>query len=537
MAWSVSPIVYSSVLVTALLINTLSYCSAENVYCVTPTATSCSSCPQKSTYCATLSKYAQEAKKYFTSNTTVLMLLGEHVLDTDIMVVNVSRLTMYGETSSGNRAMVVCSGSVRLNFESMLEFRIYSLVFSSCSRKYDIPPGGSYVLLLESIQYAELVNCSFHNNLGTAILANNTNVIVSGNSTFAHNHCEFGFCTGGGSITALRSRLTFTGNTTFLGNNAIYNGGGAIYASDNTIISFNGTSNFISNSAYDGGAIYTIDNTMLSFNGTNYFINNSAYNGAGGAICTLTNAVLSFVGTNKFINNSAYKSLGGAIYTADNISLSFDGTSNFISNSAYDGGAIYTSYNSEISFIGTNNFTSNSAADGDDGGGAIYATDNTALSFSGTNQFTTNSASNDGGGGGGAIYASDNTVFIFNGTNNFISNSADYSDGGAIYTSSSTVFSFNGTSNFINNSAAGGNGGALCADMNVILTFNGTINFIKNGHNIVTIDILVTHTCCGGGMYLGLKSAFFIYPHSYMYWENNHASVGGGLSMLMMLAL
>ena len=33
------------VFVAALLTNTLSYCSSEKVYCVTPTATSCLSCP------------------------------------------------------------------------------------------------------------------------------------------------------------------------------------------------------------------------------------------------------------------------------------------------------------------------------------------------------------------------------------------------------------------------------------------------------------------------------------------------------------
>ena len=62
-----------TVLVAALLINTLSYCSAENVYCITPTATSCSSCPRNN-HCATLSEYAQEAEMYFTSNTTMVFL-------------------------------------------------------------------------------------------------------------------------------------------------------------------------------------------------------------------------------------------------------------------------------------------------------------------------------------------------------------------------------------------------------------------------------------------------------------------------------
>ena len=109
------------VLVAALLMNTLSHCSAENVYCVIPNATSCSSCPHN-THCATLSEYAQEAERYFTSNTIMVFLPGDHVLGTNITVTNVTRLTLCGE-SSGKRATVVCSGSVGLSFTSMVEFK------------------------------------------------------------------------------------------------------------------------------------------------------------------------------------------------------------------------------------------------------------------------------------------------------------------------------------------------------------------------------------------------------------------------------
>jgi len=52
------------ILVTALLISTLSYCSAENVYCVTPTDTSCSSCPHNN-HCTTLSEYAKKSSSIF----------------------------------------------------------------------------------------------------------------------------------------------------------------------------------------------------------------------------------------------------------------------------------------------------------------------------------------------------------------------------------------------------------------------------------------------------------------------------------------
>ena len=123
MAQSVSFIV----LVAALLINILSYCSAENVYCVTSTATSCSSCPHNSTNCATLSEYAQEAELYFTSNTNMVFLPGDHVLDRNITVAKVTRLTMCGDSSSGNIATIVRNGSVGFSFTNVVDFNIYSL--------------------------------------------------------------------------------------------------------------------------------------------------------------------------------------------------------------------------------------------------------------------------------------------------------------------------------------------------------------------------------------------------------------------------
>ena len=126
------------VLVVALLINTLSSCSAENVYCVTPTVTSCSSCPHN-THCATLSEYAQKADLYFTSNTTMVFMPGDHVLDRNITVASVARLTMYGVSSPINidsMATVVCNGSVGFSFTNMVNFTIDSLAFTSHNRSW-----------------------------------------------------------------------------------------------------------------------------------------------------------------------------------------------------------------------------------------------------------------------------------------------------------------------------------------------------------------------------------------------------------------
>ena len=44
-----------------------------------------------------------------------------------------------------------------------------------------------HVALLLHSTHAELVNCSFHDNLGTALAVNNTNITLTGN-TFIHNN-------------------------------------------------------------------------------------------------------------------------------------------------------------------------------------------------------------------------------------------------------------------------------------------------------------------------------------------------------------
>ena len=538
-------------LVAALHINTLPYCSAENVHCVIPTATSCSSCPHN-THCATLSEYAQQAELYFTSNTTMVFLAGDHTLDRNITVANVARLTMHGEISSGSVAKIVGSGSVGLIFTSMVDFKIHFLAFASCSRIYEDVPAIHYALLLQSTQSAELVNCSFHDNLATALVLINANITLVGNIEFTHNHCDSDPYTGGGII-AISSNLKSVGNTTFLDN---VGNGGAIFALQNSVLSFNGTNNFINNSADYGGAINAIQSVVFSFTGISTFTNNSANKG-GGAIYALHHVVLSFNGTNNFTKNTAGS--GGAIYTSKYNSLSFSGTSNFISNSADYGGAIFAVRNNVLNFYGTNNFNSNSA--NQNNGGAINTFINTVLTFNGTNNFINNSAPD----AGGAIHALINAVFSFNGANNFINNSAGY--GGAIDASRNTVLSFNGTANFMNNSADH-SGGAIGID-NTSLTFYGTSNLTNNsayyGGGIYAIGNTISFTgtsnfinnsayyggalCIynslsfngtsnfisntaeesGGGLYVGIKSTFSILPKTTLYWENNHATLGGAI--------
>ena len=446
----------SKVLLAALLINILSHCSAENVFCVRPNTTTCSSCPRNYTDCATLSKYAQEEELYFISNTTMVFLPGNHILDTNITVVNIDGLTLRGESASSNNATIICNQSVGLSFTSMTNFKMYALAFSFCTRS-DSTLYSSFALLLVSIKYAKLVDCSFHDNFGTALGAVDTNITMAGHSEFIHNHCEKLCTTGGGGIAVFSSNtptvLNFNGTSNFLDNSA-GTSGGAIFAS-NTVLNLNGTSNFINNSAgVAGGAIAISGNTVtVNFIGTSNFINNSA-GVVGGVLLSAKNTITVFIfnGTSNFINNSADD--GGAISVSGYTVLIFNGNNNFINNSGTDGGVVSTFDTSLLKFKGTSKFINNSAFIG----GVIYARHNTEVSFSGTSSFTNNSADSDGG----AIYALDNSVFSFNGTSNFISNSVSglsFSTrcygGGAIYTSDNTSISFNGTSKFANNLAKG----------------------------------------------------------------------------------
>ena len=465
------------VCLAALLIIILSYCSAENVYCVRPTATSCSSCPYNSSNCTTLSEYAQESEIYFTSKTTMVFLPGDHVLDRNITVANITKLTMCGDSSSSNIATIVRIWSVGFSFTNVTGFNINSLTFTSHKRfwSYSSHPAGNSALLLQSTQHAKLVNCSFHDNLGTALVVNNTNIALAGNTGFINNLCacqrvrHYEMHQLGCGITAFNSNITFTGNTSFCENNQtapynFYECGGAIWASASSLY-FTGTNNFVGNSANSckGGAIHARTNALLVFNGTTNYRHNSA--NYGGAIFTYANVTLN--GSNNFFNNSAKYLRGGAVYAVMSISLSFIGTTDFSSNSA-------------------------SAS-----GGAIHAKTNISLTFVGTTVFSNNAASK----------------------------------GGAISTVKCVKLTFNGASSFISNSAM--QGGAIFAKRNSTLTFDGYLSFTNNGNHMHGNKFRINHAedgiSRGGAMYLALSSTFSILPHTTVCLKHNHATLGGAI--------
>jgi len=111
-------------------------CSDHTKHYVKPTAnTPCPADP-----CLTLLEYAQQTHHYFTSNTTLAFLPGDHVLSVNFMVENVSDFEIYAQqtttadnyTASGSR--IVCQGLVGLAFRNISHMKVHGLTFNSCGK-------------------------------------------------------------------------------------------------------------------------------------------------------------------------------------------------------------------------------------------------------------------------------------------------------------------------------------------------------------------------------------------------------------------
>ena len=179
--------------------------------------------------------------------------------------------------------------------------------------------------------------------------------------------------------------MNFSGVTNFNYNSA-HKGGGVISTSANSLLSFNGTSNFVGNSGTYGGVIYSDANSYMS---------------------------LSFTGISRFINNSAYY-YGGVVYTSDNTNtlLNFTGNSNFDNNFALkQGGAISANGNTTMTFNGTMSFTNNGhVMDKDMMGGGVYLGVNSTFCILPN---TTVVWENNHASFGGAIYVDEHNPFIY----------------------------------------------------------------------------------------------------------------------------
>ena len=360
--------------------------------------------------CHTLSYYIAESHQYFTSNTTLVFIPGNHSLEKGLLIRDITSLTMIGSSTliSSN---IVCSTNKpeSFTFYNISEVHIHSLAFISC--------GSSSVgaaVSLSVIYLANISNCIFHNNInrnnfsdiniGGALAVLNSTLNLS-ETIFTNNTAN---STHGGGLYTEKSNVTVTGNT-FVNNSAGGWGGGA-YTED-SMVTF--VSNLFSDNIASYGGGVEVYNSMVSFTEDTVINNVAGIDGGGLDIYGTTGHFERII----IQNNTARRAGGGVcVYLESTVSFS-EGT--FMFNTAReDGGCILVSTSTSILNVSESNLTNNSA--GSRGGGAYLV--------------------------GG--------TFNFH-MNNIISNSATF-NGGGVFVESSHTANLNFTNNTFESNQGGG---------------------------------------------------------------------------------
>ena len=549
--------------VVLLVLPSLIY--GETLY-VRPTSSS-TLCPTHP--CHTLSEYAHDIGQYFNeSNLTLQLLPGNHTLDVNLTIASIHQLEILDNTSAMVPTRVVCNSNVGLAFRNIQsKVRIHGLAFVTCARFRVVQVGYSsfttyYGLHLQSVQMAEIIDCTFQDSYGSALGVVDSHVVFRGNNSFLNNcnRCSNGRCyfrgprCYGGGIFIKGSNLSLTGSNSFTGNFAIEYGGG-IYAGSNSWVNISGNTTFSDNTAGSGGGIGAQDNSRVNITGNSTFICNSAVEGGGVYVGSDSHATISenttFIGNSgtdgggvrivaysrvyvsgnaTFIGNSARFGGGISVWSYSKVDISK--STRFIGNSAYRGGGIHTNASSNVDISGNATFTGNSATNG----AGVYAVTNSSVNICGNTTFYGNLAKKSGGGiyvvtnssvdisdnttfignsamSGGGVYAKFNSNVSASGNTIFTSNSA--TNGGGIDAQFNTYVNISGNTAFIGNSASNGSGG-ICVEYNSSLYISGITTFLSNSARF------------GGGVGVWFNSDVDISGNTTF--AGNSAIFGGGVS-------
>ena len=485
---------------------------------VRPTSTN-TSCPTHP--CQTLAEYAQDPGQYFNdSNLTLQLLPGNHTLNLDLTITNISHLKIYGAVLP---TRVVCASRVGFTFSKIYKMSIDGLAFVACARSSVIHTYTTYYgLHLQSVQTAEIIDCTFQDSYGSALGIVESRVVLRDNN-FLNNcrlcstgRCYQGLRCFGGGVYVHRSHLNITGSSSFFGNSASEGGGVSAWHHSNVDISGNTT--FSSNSASEGGGVSAEENSNVNISGNTTFSSNSARSDGGGVSAQASSNVY-ISGNTTFRGNSAYGN-GGGVSALESSNVDISGNTTFSGNSARQrGGGVSAWYSSNVDISGNTTFSSNSASDGggeyvdefrgvsaSGTGGGVSAQYSSNVNISGKTTFSSNSARSDGGGvsaqvssniyisgnttfrgssasnDGGGVSASSGSNVYFSGNTTLIGNTAGRYGGGVSAIYSSNVY-ISGYTAFNSNSAKYGDGGAvsvLCSNVYI----SGNAMFSSNSARI-----------------------------------------------------
>ena len=98
-----------------LLLFILPLCSAQNTYYVLPTPDTPCPVPEPGG-CCVLSECVEQSDRYFTSNTMLVFLHGNHILDELVHVEGVNNLTLTGESPTDTSRINCSNAAARFVF-------------------------------------------------------------------------------------------------------------------------------------------------------------------------------------------------------------------------------------------------------------------------------------------------------------------------------------------------------------------------------------------------------------------------------------
>ena len=333
-------------------------CAVEcHLYCIVPSDNALCTCQD---LCLTLSEISINITYYLESNTTLIFQPGNHNLDSNLVISNISVLKLYSDEPSANR--IVCTPFTNIHFIEVSKVVISGLEFIACGSSivravhFELldtiltsENGSSTALMLSEIMAANIVSCSFkgvtvsivHQSFVTI---NSVSIFDSSASLAAlavyNSSVEFiGFTrlmNNQRALLAYNAKIWFIGNTTFsnctITNNDSHvtmpygDGGGAINSYLSHLI-FQGSTTFVLNSAKHGGAIFAVESlVMITRNNDHLTPSSSIFTQAGVVI----------------VNNNIGRTTGGGMYLYYSRLIVRNDLCHLIRNDALEkGGAIH----------------------------------------------------------------------------------------------------------------------------------------------------------------------------------------------------
>ncbi|MDR3113515.1 MAG: hypothetical protein LBU09_03985, partial [Endomicrobium sp.] len=181
----------------------------------------------------------------------------------------------------------------------------------------------------ENINFSQM---SSYGN-GAALYILNSSASFSGETSFYSNKSQ----NMGGAFEISRSSAFFDAAVNITSNSAKYSGGGFL-ASNGSALKFNGTVKMSANSSINGGAFRSDASSILFGASSEIVFTNNAASYAGGGFASLNSRVI-FDGTSEFSNNSAAQ-YGGGGYLESSSGV-FTNAKFYFNSAGVSGGALY----------------------------------------------------------------------------------------------------------------------------------------------------------------------------------------------------